>query len=235
MSSQICNAILQQAMNKYQADSLFAATEVDSRLRGNDKGVECSHIVRVAFESGVDTEFDYLVPDEFWPIETGQRVEVPFGRKNKLEVGFCVETDISHRGHREAQRKNGKKFKLKKVCRVIDKEPLLDAGLMELARWIGSYYVCPLGQVLAAMVPAAVKKGIGVKTQRYIYLASVSKKLIEQLKGSKQKLIAATLQQQNAISPDSALELQALLTELGSTVAPVKKLAEKQIIKIVQT
>ena len=65
------------------------------------------------------------------------------------------------------------KFKLKKICGVIDKEPLLDAKLMELAWWISGYYVCPLGQVLAAMVPGAVKKGAGVKTERQIYLAGV--------------------------------------------------------------
>ena len=32
------------------------------------------HIVRVAFESGADNEFDYLVPDKFWPVAVGQRV-----------------------------------------------------------------------------------------------------------------------------------------------------------------
>ena len=42
---------------------------------------------------------------------------------------------------------------------------------MELAGWIRDYYVCPLGQVLAAMVPAAVKKGVGEKTEKLIYLA----------------------------------------------------------------
>ena len=77
-------------MSKYRTNSLFAKMEMDSRLRGNDNGVVCHHIIRVAFESAVDAEFDYLVPDELWPIEVGQRVEVPFGRKNKLQIGFCV-------------------------------------------------------------------------------------------------------------------------------------------------
>ncbi|GAI12475.1 unnamed protein product [marine sediment metagenome] len=93
-------------MSKYRTDSLFASEEVEEPI--------CSHIVRVAFESAADMEFDYLVPNEFWPIEVGQRVEAPFGKKNKLEVGFCVETDISRREHRETQRKKGKIFKLKK-------------------------------------------------------------------------------------------------------------------------
>ena len=45
-------------------------------------------------ESAADTEFDYAVPDEIWPIQVGQRVEVPFGKKNKIETGFCVVADV---------------------------------------------------------------------------------------------------------------------------------------------
>ncbi|MHC4149412.1 MAG: primosomal protein N' family DNA-binding protein, partial [Planctomycetota bacterium] len=73
-------------MSKYQVDSLFEAEQ--------SAQTTCTHIVRVAFESGADAEFDYLVPDDIWPIAVGQRVEVPFGRKNKLQVGFCAEADI---------------------------------------------------------------------------------------------------------------------------------------------
>ena len=210
-------------MSRCQIDSLFEAEEAEEAI--------CSHIISVAFESAADTEFDYLVPDELWPIGVGQRVEVPFGRKNKLEIGFCVETDISHR---ETQKR---KFKLKKVSRVVDKEPLLDAELMELARWISSYYVCALGQVLAAMVPGGVKKGAGAKTQKYVYLAigpSECEKAIEQLRGKKQKQIVKFLEERGAFSSQDALELQGLLAAVGCTNAVVKKLAEKQLIGITQ-
>ena len=79
-------------MVKCETESLFETEQADSSLGGNDKYVGCRHIVRVAFESGADKEFDYLLPDKLWPVETGQRVEVPFGRGNKLQIGFCVET-----------------------------------------------------------------------------------------------------------------------------------------------
>ena len=218
-------------MSRYKTDSLFE-TE-------NDNRENCNHIIRVAFESGADTEFDYLLPDEFWPIKPGQRVETPFGRKNKLEKGFCVgvKKRDSSTPLRSAQNDKKRRFKLKKVLRVIDKEPLVDENLMKLARWISSYYVCPLGQVLAAMVPAAVKKGAGGKTQRYVHL-SINKadceRQIEELRGKKQKEIIIHLRAMEAVDSESALELQSLLAELGCTNAPVKKLAEKQIIKMTQ-
>ena len=206
-------------MSEYQTNSLFVSEETELELG-------CSHIISVAFEAGVDNEFDYLLPDKFFPIQAGQRVEVPFGRKNKMQTGFCVSVKQA------AIERQTRKFKLKKVSAIIDSEPLLDAGLLELARWISSYYVCPLGQVLAAMLPAAVKKGIGVKTEKYIYLASGSEQQIEKLRGGKQKQLAELLKQKAALDSQTAVELQLLLSQCNCTKAPLNGLAQKQIIKI---
>ncbi|OHB59339.1 MAG: primosomal protein N' [Planctomycetes bacterium RBG_13_44_8b] len=213
-------------MQKYQTQSLFTEETVETY---------CHHVIRVAFESAADTEFDYLMPDEFWPIETGQRVEVPFGKKNKLEIGFCVEADVNNKEHKVVRKE--KAFKLKRVVRIIDKEPLLNAELMELTRWISDYYICPLGQVLTAMVPAAVKKAIGARTEKYIYLAISAVNVadnIRQLKGKKQRQIIEHLQRNAVFNSDKALELQKLLSEIGCGQEPVKKLAQKCIIKIVE-
>jgi primosomal protein N' (replication factor Y) len=214
-------------MSKHQTDTLFEIEEAGSEtLRG--------HIIRVAFESAADTEFDYLVPDEMWPVRAGQRVEVPFGRNNKLQKGFCVESDVpAEEAFASAQRG----IRLKAVSRVVDKEPLVDSELMALARWIGGYYVCPLGQVLAAIVPAAVKKGAGVKTQKYVYLTigvADTEKIIGELKGKKQKQIVALLRQREAFGPDSALELQTVMETAGCGAQPLKRLAEREIVRIGQ-
>jgi len=78
-------------MKRYETDNLFESAPADNPTHS------CSHIIRVAFDSGADNEFDYLLPDRLWPVEAGQRVQVPFGRKNKSVTGFCVQTDISPR------------------------------------------------------------------------------------------------------------------------------------------
>ena len=209
--------------SKYRHDSLFA-TEEDVQEDS------CSRIIRVAFESGADTEFGYLVPDKIGPVETGQRVEVPFGRKNKLQIGFCV--DVVAEAQRHKGTKGQGKYKLKTVKKIVDQTPLIDAGLMELARWISVYYVCPLGQVMAAMVPAAVKKGIGVRTENYLYLAEQTDDICRKLRGKKQKQLVEFLQRTKARDPQTALQMRDVLEEIGCTDAPVKSLAEKQIIKI---
>ena len=86
----------------------------------------------------------------------GQRIAAPFGKANKQTEGYCVGIDI-------AGKTAAKKDKIKAYTKTVDDEPLLDAKLLELADWISTYYVCPLGQVLAAMLPAAVKKGVGTR------------------------------------------------------------------------
>jgi primosomal protein N' (replication factor Y) len=208
-------------MSANRTDSLFEAEQVEQTT--------CNHIIRVAFESGVDTEFDYLVPDDVWPIAVGQRVEVPFGRKDKLQTGFCAEVDIPFE---ESFTARGTGRRLKQVARVVDKKPLLDSGLMELARWISEYYVCPLGQVLAAMVPSAVKKDAGVKTEKHVYLAKDIDAHIEQLRGKKQKQIVCFLQGRGAFDSENAVELHGLLKTIGCTDVPIKSLAEKEVVRI---
>ena len=136
-----------------------------------------------------------------------------------------------------AQPDKGKKFKLKAISAVVDKEPLIDAGLMELARWISDYYVCPLGMVLGAIVPGAVKKGAGEKKQKYVYLAVGPEeidKIAGEIKGKKQKQVVQQLRNSNAFEIESAIELDELLEAVGCTDLPVKNLVEKQIIKIAQ-
>jgi len=205
-------------MTKHETESLFEPAQPEQ---------PANHIIRVAFESGVDSEFDYLVPDKLWPVIVGQRVETPFGRSNKQEIGFCVETDINPQ----------KVFKLKKISDLIDKEPLIDTGLMELAKWISDYYVCPLGVVLGAMVPGAVKKGAGEKKEKYVYLAfgpEQIEKILDEIKGKKQKQIVRQLKESGAYEPETAVELNDLLCEVDCTDLPVRNLADKAIIKIAQ-
>lgn len=209
-------------MKQYKTESLFSKEETSDE--------EFHHIILVAFETAADTEFDYAVPEKLWPIQVGQRVEAPLGKNNKLQKGFCT-------GIRPPEYSKQLKFKLKAIKNVIDKEPLIESELMELAQWISTYYVCPLGQVLAAIVPSAVKHGAGVKTENNVFLNVKTENfetIISELKGKKQKQIIALLQEQKAFDKDSAVELQSLLERANSAKAPLKKLAELQLIKTVQ-
>src|SRR5271168_4075955 len=94
----------------------------------------------VALPVPLDRVFTYSVNDEAEPPAVGCRVIVPF-RNEKL-------TGIVTRVHEEQP-----PVEAKPIVAVLDAAPLLDHDLMELAAWIGNYYIAPLGEVFRSMLP----------------------------------------------------------------------------------
>ncbi|HSW02862.1 MAG TPA: primosomal protein N' [Sedimentisphaerales bacterium] len=189
------------------------------------------HVIRIAMESAADTEFDYLVPEELWPIVVGQRVEAPFGKKNRIETGFCVLADLSPEKSFAGGKEGGR---LKSIARKVEEEPLLGPQLMELAFWISEYYVCPLGQVLAAMIPGAVKRAAGIKTRRCVYLGQGWQEKPAGLRSGKQKKIVEILRERGAVGADSAVDANDLLEAAECGAAVLKKLADEQAVRVVR-
>ena len=201
-------------------NSLFDTSE--------SKKNQCSNIAVVAIDTGIDDVFDYLLPDKFMPVWPGQRLEVPFGRANKLLNAFCIEI-------KDAKSSSIPRGKLKIVKKIVDNSPLLDERLLKLGKWISDYYICPLGEVLSAMLPAAVKKGTGTKNIKHIFLApgvSDFEQLLAAIKGKKQKQIIQTLIQLNADSPTAAVEIENLLEQANAGMAPLKRLLEAGVVKV---
>jgi primosomal protein N' (replication factor Y) len=195
---------------------------LESLFDTSENRLPCGKIATVAFDSGVDNVFDYLLPDKLGVVLPGQRLEAPFGRANKLSSGFCVEVKDNQSG-KEPKRK------LKYIKKVIDSEPLLDGRAIEFGKWLSDFYVCPLGQVLGAMIPAAVKKGTGEKQIKHIFLAERQE---YNLRGKKQKQIVEALKNANAFDAVSAVDLKSLLEQLDIGISPVNKLAEAKVVKL---
>ncbi|MDH4201462.1 MAG: primosomal protein N' [Phycisphaerae bacterium] len=207
-------------MAKDRTKSLFGG-ELDDT--SNVEGL----IVRVALDTGADSLFDYVLPEFMGNVEPGQRVQVPFGRANKLLQAFVVGliTDPD-------KIEKCKLFKLKAVKSILDEVPLLDAQLMELAKWISQYYVCPLGQVFSAMVPAAVKKDAGVRKKTVVYLTAEADQHTDDISSKKQKQLLEILKDAKAFDADSAMDKAALLEAAECTEGPLKQLVRKRIVKM---
>ncbi|MCE5341697.1 MAG: primosomal protein N' [Planctomycetaceae bacterium] len=199
-------------MSRHFENSLFDTSE---------EKVPCSNIVTVAVDAGVDDVFSYLLPDKFLPVVPGQRLEVPFGKSNKSCKVFCI--DI-----KDAKTANVP-YKLKIVKKVLDESPLLDERLLKIGKWISEYYISPLGEVLSAMLPAAVKHDTGKKSVKSAYLTENSDLAL--IKGKKQKQLIEILQQAGANNEDSAIQVDKLLSQADVTMAPVKKLLQAGIVK----
>lgn len=180
-------------------------------------------VVDVAFESGADETFTYALPDGM-DVRPGQRVEVTFGRKNAVQVGFVV--GVRRSGPEDSANASGRPYRLKEVRRILDEEPLLNERLLELARWVSDYYVSPLGQVLGAMVPAAVKKGIGLRERSYYYLIAPE----AELSRPQHKKVAEVLRAAGALTEAKALSKEELAAAAEVSPAVLKTLEKKQVI-----
>ena len=106
-------------------------------------------VLRIALDMPLRRLFDYLPPAETRGAgEVGQRVRVPFGRQRL--VGLVME---------HAPTSELPAARLKSVLEVLDAEPVLDRSAVELLRWAADYYHHPIGEVIAAAIPKALRDG----------------------------------------------------------------------------
>ena len=116
----------------------------------------------IVFNRPLEQVFTYRVPVHLWEvIRVGQRLRVPLGRGNRPTVGYCVRL-----GALVPENIDG--VRLKDVAAVLDDPPLIDAAMLELTRWLASYYACSWGQALDAAVPAGVKKHAGTRLSTFL-------------------------------------------------------------------
>ena len=109
-------------------------------------------LVRVAIDRSLEGEgLTYLSP---WPdVRIGEQVAAPLGRQRVTGVVVAKGSDELLDGLDRSRVR-----KLSERLGVSMPEALVDLG-----RWIASYYVTPLGMVLATMVPGAVKHRTGAR------------------------------------------------------------------------
>ena len=101
-------------------------------------------IIEVAIPLYMDKTFHYLVPvalaEKALP---GRRVFVPFGGRKLTGyvLGYAASAETA---------------KLKEVIQLLDDEPLWTPAELEFFRWVASYYMHPLGEVLKTALPAGI-------------------------------------------------------------------------------
>src|SRR5215468_682662 len=93
----------------------------------------------------LDQQFTYSLPETLrHRVKPGSRILVPFGPRKLTGVILRCHDERPEVATREA-------------LRLLDAEPVLDAELLALGRWIAAYYCAPLGDVLRGMLPLAAE------------------------------------------------------------------------------
>lgn len=103
-------------------------------------------IAAVAIDTPLRRLFDYRLGSS--DAVAGQRVWVPFGRRRV--PGVIVE--LKDHSDFPAER-------LRSIQAPIDTDATFDATLLELLRWSAEYYRHPVGEVIAAALPPALRHG----------------------------------------------------------------------------
>lgn len=174
----------------------------------------------VVFSEGPTGEFDYLIPEPMVDcvepasqIEPGRRVEVPFGRSNRRVRGYCIAVGTKPASGR----------KLKEIRKVLDPCALVSPAMLRLAHWMADYYLCSLGQVFDAMVPAGVRGQAGT---RQVTLLSVPTEIAARI-----TQLNLPAKQQEALSMLAAspkpLTAAQVAARVGCTLGPVNSLRKK--------
>src|SRR4029077_11356113 len=103
----------------------------------------------VALPVPLRTTFTYAVPAELAAAPlVGSRVVVPFRNRSMVGVGLAM----TERAPEAASLK-----RMREIVEVLDPAPALPTPLVELGRWVSSYYLAPIGETFRGMLPPAVE------------------------------------------------------------------------------
>ena len=108
--------------------------------------VRTAKIAVSASTYAIDRPYDYLIPGQLAEaVHPGMRAAVPFGRGNRVSDGIVLAL---------GEREDGEK--LKSILALLDEEPLLDEGAIQLALWMREQYFCTVYDAVRAMIPAGL-------------------------------------------------------------------------------
>ena len=173
--------------------------------------------------------YTYNIPDTLLPIAncqspiTGRRVLVPLGKKSVI--------GIIYRRHEGELAPN---IKVRDIIQVIDEQPIVTTKQLQLWDWLAQYYMCTLGEVMAAALPSEIiDDNYSAATTQYIQLspAYLAKEAQEQLLG---ELKRARKQEQLVqdflrLAQNYQVERRVLLEQSGVSGAILRTLIDKGV------
>jgi primosomal protein N' (replication factor Y) (superfamily II helicase) len=177
-------------------------------------------VATVVFPGGPQTVFHYRVPDALRDqMEPGRRVRAPFGRSDRMQLGYCVQLETRSDVPR----------RLKSVAEVVDSRALLSSTMLRLTQWMADHYLCTWAAALEAVLPAGVRSQAGTRRVTLLSLAADAKeKMVDGKLSKKQLEIVRFL----AANPQP-IEPGQLARSAHCTPAPITALRRKGILSAV--
>ena len=124
----------------------------------------------------VDRVFNYLAPSDIKP---GQRVDVPFGRGNKIHEALVINIP-----DQSSETKSTKEIVLKQIAGIKEDVPLISPESLKIAIWIKEQYMCSMFEAVSLFFPKAEKTSLKYKR---ILVPLLSLEQLEIYKGAQRK------------------------------------------------
>ena len=106
-------------------------------------------IAQIALPTPAGDHFDYrITPEQAHSLQPGCRVEVSFGRRRMIGIVIALGSQSAFPTSR-----------LKTVTKVIDRDPVIDARMLQLMTRAARYYHHPLGAVIFTGLPRLLREG----------------------------------------------------------------------------
>src|SRR5438093_4275813 len=166
----------QYAENQFEKDLYHSghATIADYKINGTSTSMNHEHAaryVRVIVDRAIHRELDYSVPENLaGRVGVGSRVRVPFRDKSALATVVAILEHSDAKGVRPIEA-------------TIGDAPILSEQLLELARWIGTYYCCPTETVMRSVLPQVIRRAeVSWKKQLFVQPAKIDTDKIDNLR-----------------------------------------------------
>lgn len=177
--------------------------------------------------------YTYRIPDGLAYPEPGMRVLVPLGRKTITGLIYRVPSQ-------NTVDSVGRNIQIRDIIEVLDERPIVLPSQLDLWRWMADYYLCTLGEVMTAALPARLlDNDYTARTEVYISLhpqyadLELLQPVFDALKRApKQKrLLEYFLDLSDAFDGQPhPVEQRQLIEYSGESTAVLRTLIEKQIL-----
>ena len=173
--------------------------------------------------------YTYSVPDGMSCPEVGMRVLVPLARKTITGLVYRVHT---------TEAAVTQDITLRPIIEVLDVHPVVLPAQLSLWQWIAGYYLCTLGEVMTAALPARLlDNDYRARTEVYVSPQYTDPEQLQPVfdalnRAPKQKrLLEYFLELSNAFDGvPHAVEQRQLIEYSGESTAILRTLVEKQIL-----
>jgi primosomal protein N' (replication factor Y) (superfamily II helicase) len=166
-------------------------------------------IAKVVVDLALDREFDYRIPAHLAGlVHIGSRVAVPFGKRTTQ--GYVVGLADSSAYP-----------KLKELGDVVGQKPLLSDKILELTRWMGRYYCCPVETAVKCALPEVVRKAnISWKERQFVRPGKITPHELAKLRPKARQVIEVLCKSEGRF-------VTKLAKLTGADASTIKRLAAK--------